>query len=575
MSTAVQKSPGAIAPIEPGALQTLMARAGLAVAVLDGTGHLSMVSPRLEHLVHSTFAAVPAESLAQVFHLFTPDGTRLLEPHEVPIVRAARGELVEDAVVTVRAPGQPVRHLRVDATPIVGVHGEPQGAWAIVSDVTSLVAAARGELGAKLAETVNHDLRTPLTTLLCHAELLLDRRDDLPPDVARSLDAVWRAGQRLSSVATSISEWIDLVCTREADGGPDGSVDPPWGLEQAVPGPAPVSGTDRGRDTDLAELLDLVDDGILGLDRNGRLRVVNEAAGRLLRPDAGDPHGQGILEVFPPALGSVLDHHCRAALRSGRRVEFETFAEPRNVWISVHIHPSADGVALALRDVTSVHSLMTERRTFAEQLLWAEERERARIAAGVHEDSLQALGAVGIHLQLLQAQVPASDPVARDLLERLGEEVAEGTRRLRSLLFSLEPTRTDVSTAQEIRAQAAHIFAGSSISWCVDDVDAGEDLAPAERGQALRVTKEALTNVRAHSRATEVVVTLVGDEAGVEIVIADNGRAADPADLTSPLGHRGLETMRDRATAVGGRCSVEPATPHGCVVRLHVPRVRP
>ena len=47
--------------------------------------------------------------------------------------------------------------------------------------VTSLVAAARGELSRSLAETVNHDLRTPLTTLLGHAELLIDQQDDLPP----------------------------------------------------------------------------------------------------------------------------------------------------------------------------------------------------------------------------------------------------------------------------------------------------------------------------------------------------------------------------------------------------------
>jgi hypothetical protein len=54
--------------------------------------------------------------------------------------------VVEDAVVTVKFPGQPVRHLRVNDTPMVGHNGERQGAWAVMTDVTSLVAAARGEL---------------------------------------------------------------------------------------------------------------------------------------------------------------------------------------------------------------------------------------------------------------------------------------------------------------------------------------------------------------------------------------------------------------------------------------------
>ena len=118
--------------------------------------------------------------MPEVFHLYGEGGARLLRPEEVPIVRASRGEVVEDAIVTVRAPGQPVRHLRVNATPMVGQDGEVQGGWAVMTDVTSLVAAARGELSRSLAETVNHNLRTPLTTILGNAELLIDQQDDFP-----------------------------------------------------------------------------------------------------------------------------------------------------------------------------------------------------------------------------------------------------------------------------------------------------------------------------------------------------------------------------------------------------------
>ena len=210
--------PISVPPVDPAALRTLMCRAGLAVAVLDGSGKLSLMSPGLEHLLHRSFAVVPAESLAAEFHLYGEGGARLLRPDEVPIVRASRGEVVEDAIVTVRAPGQPVRHLRVNATPMVGLDGEREGAWAVMTDVTTLVAAARGELNRSLAETVNHNLRTPLTTMLGHAELLTDQHDELTPGAARSVEAIWRAGQRLNDVVTWISEWIDLAYTSETDG---------------------------------------------------------------------------------------------------------------------------------------------------------------------------------------------------------------------------------------------------------------------------------------------------------------------------------------------------------------------
>jgi K+-sensing histidine kinase KdpD len=101
---------------------------------------------------------------------------------------------------------------------MVGQDGEVQGAWAVMTDVTSLVAAARGELSRSLAETVNHNLRTPLTTILGNAELLLDKEDDFPAETARSLEAIWRAGQHLNDVVTWISEWIDLAYTPRSDG---------------------------------------------------------------------------------------------------------------------------------------------------------------------------------------------------------------------------------------------------------------------------------------------------------------------------------------------------------------------
>ena len=181
--------PFSVPAVDPAAVETLLCRAGLAVAVLDGSGHLSLLSPGLERL-HREFEAVPAEAMADVFHLYGDGGARLLRPDEVPIVRASlggggRGRDCHSASSGAAA----VRHLRVNATPMVGLDGERQGAWAVMTDVTSLVAAARGELNKSLAETVNHNLRTPLTTMLGHTELLLDQQEDFSAEAICSLRA--------------------------------------------------------------------------------------------------------------------------------------------------------------------------------------------------------------------------------------------------------------------------------------------------------------------------------------------------------------------------------------------------
>jgi PAS domain S-box-containing protein len=326
---------------------------------------------------------------------------------------------------------------------------------------------------------------------------------------------------------------------------------------------------------DLDRAINRVDDGFLVLDRDWRIRYLNVAAARQLGREVDDLLGRNIWEEFPTAVGSPFEIRYREALDTQEQVEFEEYFELLDAWFSIRVYPSPEGLTLVFRDITQLRALMTERRAFVERLLEAEDRERARIAADVHDDSVQALGVVHLQLQLLRAHLHAPSAKVESLLTSLGEQVSRAIDQLRTLLFSLEPTQADVPIAKSIRIQAAHIFDGSSIHWSVDDIDAGEELPQAEKSQALRITNEALTNARAHARASEVIVTLRGDETGVECIVADNGIAMDAETFTSARGHRGLATMRDRAAVVGGWCTIEPCVPHGCTVHFFVPRLRP
>ena len=326
---------------------------------------------------------------------------------------------------------------------------------------------------------------------------------------------------------------------------------------------------------DLDTAINRVDDGFIALDRDWYIRYLNVAAGRQLGRRVCDLVGRNIWDEFPTAVGTAFEDRYREAAATQVPVEFAEYFELLDAWFSIRVYPSPDGITLIFRDITQLRLLMAERRGFVDRLLQAEDRERARIAADVHDDSVQALGVVHLQLQLLRAHLRDPAPKVDALLTSLGEQVLRAIDQLRTLLFSLEPTQADEPIAKSIRIQASHIFDGSPIHWSVDDIDGGDELPQAEKGQALRITNEALTNARAHAQASEVIVTLRGDQHGVEIVVADNGIAVDTETFVSARGHRGLATMRDRAAVVGGWCTIEPTPPHGCTVRVFVPRDRP
>jgi len=73
--------------------------------------------------------------------------------------------------------------------------------------------------------------------------------------------------------------------------------------------------------------------------------------------------------------------------------------------------------------------------------------------------------------------------------------------------------------------------------------------------QLLSITREALSNIARHSRATRASVALGGADGIVRLSIADNGEGFD-VNKPRNASQRGLANLRSRAKAVGGQLSL-------------------
>ena len=92
---------------------------------------------------------------------------------------------------------------------------------------------------------------------------------------------------------------------------------------------------------------------------------------------------------------------------------------------------------------------------------------------------------------------------------------------------------------------------------------------PAAAVQLLRIIQEALSNVRKHSHAAHVRVSLAARDGAAEVTIADDGRGFTPG----PSGSNGfgLRFMAERAAQVGGTCRVSSASGQGTRVVVWIP----
>jgi signal transduction histidine kinase len=93
----------------------------------------------------------------------------------------------------------------------------------------------------------------------------------------------------------------------------------------------------------------------------------------------------------------------------------------------------------------------------------------------------------------------------------------------------------------------------------------------ATRTVAFRVTREALANVRMHSRAHMVHVGISAPFGGVDVRIGDDGVGFDVAASVASHRHLGLSSMQERVEEAGGTFRVDSCPGLGTTVSFWLP----
>jgi len=245
-------------------------------------------------------------------------------------------------------------------------------------------------------------------------------------------------------------------------------------------------------------------------------------------------------------------------------------------------------VILTVRDMTEIagardvleNSLQVLReagqqeRGLVEDLVRAQERERARIAAGIHDDSLQVLTAASLRVQQLRRRL--SDPEDLKVLSKVEETLKLAGDRLRRMIFDFRPPALeDEGLVAALQIYLDRLQEDTGVSYRLDS-QLDEEPPLETRVVIYRIVQEALMNVRKHARASRVGVRLSAAEGGCLVEVTDDGVGYYPQRAESRSGHLGLILMRDRAEIAGGWCRIESAPGAGTTVEFWVPfEVRP
>jgi len=237
---------------------------------------------------------------------------------------------------------------------------------------------------------------------------------------------------------------------------------------------------------------------------------------------------------------------------------------------------AADEEAVVVLAEWAAIAIDNARRVEEERLrrsIEASEAERGRWARELHDETLQALGAMRVLLAsgLGRGSRKPLEEAARETISQLGSQI----ENLRAMIAELRPAALDeigVEAAIQGLAERASATEGLAVETELRlprgqrTGDGG--VSPELTSTIYRLVQEALTNVARHARAERVQLRVVERDAAIEVAVSDDGVGFDPTAATTGFGLLG---MRERVELAGGSLEVNSAPGAGTMVRAVIP----
>ena len=207
------------------------------------------------------------------------------------------------------------------------------------------------------------------------------------------------------------------------------------------------------------------------------------------------------------------------------------------------------------------------------RIVEAQEAERSRLAQEIHDGPAQALSNTIFQVEYIERVIESDPMLARTELRLLRELLRRELGDVRAFISQLRPPMLDqLGLDGAIAESAEYTRTLTGIDVELDLAAPTDTLSDGQRTVVLRVTQEALQNVRKHASAGNVVVATRLDDDGWSLEVRDDGRGFDVGAVAA-RGRRnfGLQFMRERAELIGARFDVRSRPDGGTVVRLAIP----
>ena len=205
--------------------------------------------------------------------------------------------------------------------------------------------------------------------------------------------------------------------------------------------------------------------------------------------------------------------------------------------------------------------------------------ERARLVRELHDGAVQSLIGVEMQVDVLRRHAPEAKSMTNEL-ERIQGLLREEVLKLRELMQEMKSTEVDARRLAGFLRDTVQRFQRETGIAAQFVMDGDEIVLPSAVCRELaRIAQEALVNVRKHSGAKQVIVQLVQEEGGWQLVVEDDG-AGFP--FSGRISQSELEAsgkapaiIRERVHLIQADLTIESKPGKGSRIEVFVPLTQP
>lgn len=203
-------------------------------------------------------------------------------------------------------------------------------------------------------------------------------------------------------------------------------------------------------------------------------------------------------------------------------------------------------------------------------VIYAEENERKRIAADLHDGVGQMMSAAKMNLSVFENEIPFKNEEQKLSFEKLVSLVDESCREVRSVSHQMMPNALLKSGLASAVKEFIEKIDSRIIKVSLHTEGLNERVDNNTETVLYRVIQECVNNVLKHSGASHLDISLIKDADGISATIEDNGKGFNSSNKQHFEGI-GLKNIISRVTYLKGSIDFDSAPGKGTLVAIHVP----